>query len=311
MSKYKNIISKISLWVIAIISLTSSVTLADDYMYVKATHLNVRTAWNHKAKIMAVIDSWYKVVILESLSNKWKKVLLEDWRIGYVNWGYLTTSEPYYEKVTASRYTIKFWKAFVRWLNLIKKEAVLENWDILEVTSDKIYLNNWIQVRIIESKVPRYAWRVGYIGKKLVKPIEWYIYVNNTPEYNNQENNTNYVNENYIPMNSAPSEPVVNTDNSLTIDEQPSLQVEGSSNWFQWPVNTFDNNWFWDNASSNSSDSETPSPIIDDTSKVLPMDDPSINTDMSMPVPSEKTENTSDSSWTNMDSEISDLLNGL
>lgn len=250
----KNIAPKALLGFIGLLLLTSSITLASDYMYVKATHLNVRTAGHHKARIMAVIDSWYKVKVLESLQNKWKKVLLEDWRIGYVNGWYLSTNEPYYEKVTASRYTIKFGKAFVRWFNLIKKEAVLENWDVLEVINDKIYLNNWIQVRILNAKIARYNWRVGYIWKKLVIPIEWFAY-NNDEKVNTTNESINNENENIFPLNSAPSEPI-NIDN--TIINQPSEIINWTTNWFQW---------FTDNTNV-----ETINPIIDNSEINLPLD---------------------------------------
>lgn len=76
-------------------------------MYVKAEHLNVRSVASVKGKIVAVIDSGYKVTILESLNNGWRKVLLENGQVGYVNGHYLVSQEPYYEKVVSARYTIK------------------------------------------------------------------------------------------------------------------------------------------------------------------------------------------------------------
>jgi len=44
----------------------------------------------------------------------------------------------------------------MRGFDLVKKVAVLNQGDILEVTSEKIYLNRWIQVRVVDAKHPRY-----------------------------------------------------------------------------------------------------------------------------------------------------------
>jgi uncharacterized protein YgiM (DUF1202 family) len=62
----------------------TATTLADDFMYVKAAHLNVRATASIKSKIIAIVDSGYKVTVLDN-TNKWKKVLLENGQVGYVN----------------------------------------------------------------------------------------------------------------------------------------------------------------------------------------------------------------------------------
>ncbi|EKE27430.1 MAG: hypothetical protein ACD_3C00208G0007 [uncultured bacterium (gcode 4)] len=166
-------ISKIILSIFALTAVASATTLADDFMYVKAAHLNVRAAGSAKSKIIATVDSGYKVTVLDN-NWKWKKVLLENWEVGFVNWGYLVSQEPYFEKVDSLRYTVKSWTAFLRGFDLNRKVAVLNNSDVLEVTSEKVYLNKWIQIRVVNAKYPRYNDRVGYIAKRLVAPIEWY-----------------------------------------------------------------------------------------------------------------------------------------
>lgn len=176
-NKYKKQAIKGLLTILAITWMASTITLADDYMYVKATHLNVRAEGTVKSKIIATVDSWYKVTILESLTNWWKKVLLENWQIWYVNGWYLVASEPAYEKVTSARYTIKSGTAFMRGFDLIQKVAVLNQGDILEVTSEKVYLNRWIQVRVVDAKHPRYNWRTWYVAKRLLSELSWYEYI--------------------------------------------------------------------------------------------------------------------------------------
>ncbi|EKE29060.1 MAG: hypothetical protein ACD_2C00239G0002 [uncultured bacterium (gcode 4)] len=174
-------ISKIVLGMFALSAIATATTLADDFMYVKAAHLNVRAAGSVKAKIIATVDSWYKVTVLEE-AGKWKKVLLENGEVGFVNGGYLVSQEPYFEKVDSTRYTVKSWTAFLRGFDLNRKVAVLNNWDVLEVTSEKVYLNKWIQVRVANALHPRYNDRVWYIAKRLVTPIEWYQAINSYTE---------------------------------------------------------------------------------------------------------------------------------
>lgn len=181
-ASYKKYIAKATLCIMALTSIAASTTLADDYLYVKASHLNVRTAPSVKGKIMATVDSWYRVKILEVATWNWRKVLLENWEVGYMNSKYLTDAEPYYEKVTSSRYTIRSGKAFLRGFDLTSKVAVLEKWDVLEITSEKVYLSKWIQVRVVSSKIKRYEWRVWYIVKKLTEPLEGYAYTPSVPE---------------------------------------------------------------------------------------------------------------------------------
>ena len=175
-------IARSLLAVFAIWFLGSSTTLADDYMFVKAAHLNVRAWASVKTKIVAVIDSWYRVTVIESLSNWWKHVLLENGQYWYVNGSYLVAAEPEYEKVTSARYTIASWKAFMRGFDLESKVAVLENWDVLEVTSEKVYLNRWIQVRVVSAKFERYVWRTWYVAKRLLAPIDGFTYEAPQPE---------------------------------------------------------------------------------------------------------------------------------
>lgn len=245
LNKYKKHIAR---WVLALFALTtvsSSITLADDYMYVKAAHLNVRSVWSIKGKIVATIDSWYKVTVLESLSNWWKKVLLENGQTGYVNSSYLVAWEPAYEKVSSARYTIKSWDAFLRWFDLVKKVAVLSHWDTLEVTSEKVYLNRWVQVRVITAKHSRYVWRTWYVAKRLLSTLEWYEYtpvietpaVIETPvvekpalevpaEETTDDSDVNL--EDIIPdLNSAPEESAEETTDDSAIDEEFSKLFEG------------------------------------------------------------------------------------
>ena len=162
--------------IFAIGFVASSTTLADDYMYVKAAHLNVRSKASVKSKIVAVIDSGYKVTVLNAQSNGWSQVLLENGQIGYVANKFLATAEPYYEKVTSARYTIKSGSAFMRGFDLKRKVAVLNQGDVLEVTSEKVYLNRWIQVRVVDAKSARYNWRTGYVAKRLLAPMEGFEY---------------------------------------------------------------------------------------------------------------------------------------
>jgi uncharacterized protein YgiM (DUF1202 family) len=175
-NKYKKYATSL-LAVIALTSVATATTLADDYMYVKAAHLNIRAAGTVRAKIVATVDSGYKVTVLESLSNGWKKVLLENGETGFVNGGYLISQEPAFEKVTSARYTIQSGSAFMRAFDLKRKVAVLNQGDILEVTSEKVYLNRWIQVRVVEAKHDRYVGRTGYVAKRLLAPVSGYEYV--------------------------------------------------------------------------------------------------------------------------------------
>lgn len=183
---YTKQISKLVLWVMALWAIATSTTLADDYFYVNAAHLNVRSAWSVKWKIVAVVDSGYKMTVLEYLDSGWRKVLLENGQEGYVNGKFLTQAEPYYEKVTSSRYTIASGNAFLRWFDTRSIVAVLKNWDQLEVTSEKVYLNRWIQVRVATSSIKRYEWRTWYIAKRLLAPIEGYEYSSEV-SYDNQD----------------------------------------------------------------------------------------------------------------------------
>ena len=214
-TKTKKILSKITLGSIVLGSIFSSTTLADDYAYVKVVHLNIRAAWIHTAKIIATVDKWYKVTILETLDNGWEKVLLENGETGYLNGKYVTDIEPQYEKVSWSKYTIKSWRAFLRWFNMTSKVAVLEKWDTLEVTSDKLYLSKWIQVRVSDSKTAKYIWRTWYVAKALVQVIDGYEFAPEQIDTSVNPVDTSVLdNPPPFELNSAPADESASTDNS-------------------------------------------------------------------------------------------------
>jgi len=151
-------------------------SLADDYMYVKPAHLNVRSAPKVTLhNIVATVDVGYKATVLESLDNGWTKVLLENGTEGYTKTKFLTSEEPKYETVTAGQYTVNVGRAFVRGDDLKRSIAIVKKGEALEVVSDRIYNKNWIRVRVLEDN-KRYAGRVGYIHKKLVVASEGYAY---------------------------------------------------------------------------------------------------------------------------------------
>lgn len=161
------------------VSVTVGITptiLADDYAYVTADHLNVRSMASVKGYIAAVVDKGYRVTVLEHLSNGWKRVLLENGQEGYLNGKYVADEAPYYEKVGAIRYSVKVGHAFVRSDGLNKKIAVVDKGDELEAVSDRIYFGRWIRVRVLSSANEGYVGRIGYVSKRLVDPIEGYQY---------------------------------------------------------------------------------------------------------------------------------------
>lgn len=159
---------------ITAISLVAPASLADDYSYVNAEHLNVRSLGSVKGKIVATVDKGYRMTVLESVNGNWKRVLLENGQEGYVNGKYLSEEAPYYEKVSSTRYGVKVAHAFVRSDGLQKKIAVLEGGDQLEAVSDRVYFGRWVRVRVAESANPGYVGRVGYISKYLIEPVEGY-----------------------------------------------------------------------------------------------------------------------------------------
>lgn len=156
---------------IAVAGMAAPSSLADDYSYVTAEHLNVRSLGSVKGKIVATVDKGYRVTVLDG-SGRWKRVLLENGQEGFVNGSYLSETAPYYEKVGATRYGVKVAKAFVRSDGLHRKIAVLDGGDQLEAVSDRVYFGKWIRVRIVASANQGYEGRVGYIHKALVNPIE-------------------------------------------------------------------------------------------------------------------------------------------
>lgn len=150
------------------------VSLADDYSYVNAEHLNVRGAGTVRAKIVATVDKGYRVTVLEAAAHGWKHVLLENGQDGYVFGKYLSSDAPYYEKVTSTVYSVKVAHAYVRSDGLQKKIAVLNAGDKLEAVSDRVFFGRWIRVRVAESGNPGYVGRVGYISKHLVEAVDGY-----------------------------------------------------------------------------------------------------------------------------------------
>lgn len=246
-TKTKKILSKIILSGLIVWSMALSTTLADDFSYVKVVHLNIRASWNHLAKIVATVDKWYKVTILETLDNWWKKVILENGEQGFLNGKYLTDEMPQYAKVDWTRYTIKSWFAFLRWFNMTSKVAVLKKWDILEVTSDKLYLDKWIQVRVVQSELAsRYIGRTWYIAKGLVEVVPWFesatsntgIAQDPAPEEINTNNSSQDLNNEQVPfdLNSAPADPneVLSSDSGSndswsTVDSSTDSSTDSSS----------------------------------------------------------------------------------
>ena len=159
---------------IAVISVSAPSSLADDYSYVNAEHLNVRSAGSIRGKIVATVDKGYRMTVLENASSGWKRVLLENGQEGYVNGKYLSAEAPYYEKVASARYVVKVASAFVRSDGLQQKIAVVSKGDQLEAVSDRVYFGIWVRVRIVDSANPGYEGRVGYISKRLIDPSEGY-----------------------------------------------------------------------------------------------------------------------------------------
>jgi uncharacterized protein YgiM (DUF1202 family) len=113
-TKTQGLILKGTISILALSSLMFTTTLADDYLYVSATHLNVRAKSSFRSSIIATVDNGYKVTVLESHDNGWKKVLLENGEEGYVNGRYLTEQAPYFEKAQGSSYVVKVYSAYMR-----------------------------------------------------------------------------------------------------------------------------------------------------------------------------------------------------
>lgn len=217
----KRLISKGILGIIALGTVFTTTTLADDFMYVTAYHLNVRSSGTFRSSIIATVDNGYKVVVLEKLANGWSKVLLENGQVGYVNARYLGISEPYFEKALGSEYEVSVPSAFVRADGLQKKIAVLHRGDRLEVLDRKIFLQKWIRVRIVAAQKEGYIGRVGYISKKIVRVVDGMQYpeesslLNSAPEEDTSLDaiSTDWIggseDMNGMTFNSAPKEPSV------------------------------------------------------------------------------------------------------
>ncbi|MDD2486928.1 MAG: SH3 domain-containing protein [Candidatus Gracilibacteria bacterium] len=225
----KKILTKIVLGGMLIGSIASTTTLADDYSYVKVVHLNIRSAGVHTAKIIATVDKGYKVTVLETLANGWKKVILENGEQGYLNGKYITEEMPHYPKVDGSRYTIKSGMAFLRGFNMVSKVAVLKKGDVLDVTSDKLYLDKWVQVRVAEAQIDgRYVGRTGYVAKRLLEVVSGYeVAVVENPVSSDNSNSVELPFE----LNSAPEDPSAIDENSSeeSIDEDTSSDEEDMS----------------------------------------------------------------------------------
>jgi uncharacterized protein YgiM (DUF1202 family) len=207
----QQIITRVALIMAFLGTLVATTTLADDFMYVTAYHLNVRAEGTFRSGIIATVDSGYKVVIMEELPNGWDKVLLENGQVGYVNARYLSSSEPYFEKASGSEYEISVPSAFVRSDGLQKKIAVLHRGDRLEVLDRKVFLQKWIRVRIASSQKDGYIGRVGYISKKLVQVIDGTQYPEEMPALNSAPSEDPSVDwiggGNGVSFNSAPQDP--------------------------------------------------------------------------------------------------------
>lgn len=221
-TKTKSFITKGTLSVLGLSSIMFATTLADDYMYVNATHLNVRVAGTFRSAIVATVDNGYKVTILEAQDNGWKKVLLENGAEGYVNGRYLTEQAPYFAKAEGASYTVSVPRAFVRGEGLVKKVAVLAKGDRLEVLDEKVFLGKWLRVRVISSLHDRYNERVGYISTKLVSVDEGSQYAVPT-----EEAPVDTVSEADTTMNSAPAEDPV-TQTTETTPTEETTTTDGS-----------------------------------------------------------------------------------
>ncbi len=227
-TKTKWLIKKVIACLILSASIFYTTSLADDYMYVKASHLNVRDSKLFRGKIIAVIDSWYKVTVLETLNNGWKRVLLENWQEGYVNGKYLVEEAPYYEKAQWSKYTVVSPRVFVRWDNIINKIAVLHKWDMLETMSEKIYLSKWVRVKITSATISRYNWRIGYIAKQLVKVVEWTEYSQTSAENVNLADDSTFINNAQSNSDSSFMDEYINSisNNSPELNSAPEEDPE-------------------------------------------------------------------------------------
>ncbi len=226
------------------VSLAAPASLADDYSYVSAEHLNVRSLDSVRGKIVATVDKGYRMTVLETASRGWKRVLLENGQEGYVNGKYLSDVVPNYEKVTSTVYAVKVAHAYVRSDGLQKKIAVLNSGDKLEAVSDRVYFGRWVRVRVAESSNAGYVGRVGYISKYLIDPVDGYQFapaeeapaaemtqdqaigsdenVDDTMESSEASTDTATTDEIPASLNSAPAE---STDSSS--DEDLSKLLEG------------------------------------------------------------------------------------
>lgn len=225
-TKTQGFILKGTLGVMTLSSLMFTTTLADDYLYVNATHLNVRSANTFRSSIVATVDNGYKVTVLESQENGWKKVLLENGSEGYVNGRYLTEQEPYFEKAQGAVYAVNVYSAYMRGEDLIKKTAVLHKGDRLEVLDEKVFLGQWLRVKILSSVHGRYNDRVGYVSKKLVSVDESSIFTQQSQDVSMDATqtestvtteDTGAILED-IGLNSAPAETIASTDSGTTTE---------------------------------------------------------------------------------------------
>lgn len=206
-------------------NLLSTTTLADDYSYVKATHLNVRADANVRSSIVATVDTGYKVTVLETLENGWRKVLLANGETGYVNGKFLVDTEPYFEKALGSNYVVAAPRAFVRAEGLEKKIAVLHKGDRLEILDEKVFLGKWLRVRVVSAEIARYNDRVGYIAKQLATVDETTAYPVEAPVDTTSTDASGTTDVGLdIPLNSAPA-----ADDSWISDSTPAASSTTST----------------------------------------------------------------------------------
>jgi protein-disulfide isomerase len=144
-------------------------TSADYDSYVNVESLNVRLSNSTNSKVVAIVTKWLKLSVLEDLKSWWKKVMLSNWKIWYINWKYVSIESP--KRIEWTKYSVTSNNVFLRWLDLNKKVAILNKWDELEVLNDMLFKDNWMHVKVISSKNEKYISREGYISKKFVEKI--------------------------------------------------------------------------------------------------------------------------------------------
>jgi uncharacterized protein YgiM (DUF1202 family) len=215
--------------VTAIVAAIAPATLADDYSYVNAEHLNVRAAGTVRSSIVATVDKGYRMTVMEDAARGWKHVLLENGQEGYVNGKYLSETVPQYEKVESTEYSVKVPHAFLRSDGLLRKVAVVNSGDQLEAVSDRVFFGRWIRVRVAFSSNPAYVGRVGYVSKRLVTPSTIGQATEDAVQSSDESQVTDSGSEDSVPveLNSAPAEDSASSDttDSGTTDSGSDVDV--------------------------------------------------------------------------------------